>query len=477
MVVRLGDLSAILVSADEPQADAHWRALAAAFPKAIRVHGLRASWSRVRRVAALADTDRFLIVRGDTSIDPALAEHVVEDDLIEAPATLAWPTRNAVNGLCYAAGAIRCCWRRALLEAEAAGAPPEIALPRSFGTSHPNGTPRHAFGAGFREAVAHGLVGGRAPGGPQLASQLPPASRKRLLAWATIGADQDNGLWCLYGARLGCKMAQLDQFDPALLVRPDWIEQFWAGRIAPGFAGQEMWCPHSGYGWDRTRLEHAVLELGDRLRRELALEISELDARQSRFVRAVWSRDFDASAFDRLGNLYRSGQVLPADLIQAARIYGLGAILGSSNAADNLARLQLKGAGVPADVEAAVALLAQATAMGSPHAPYHLAVTYLGGSATGGGAEKAIELLRLAGRRGFLRAHATLAELYRSGQGVPRDLETALVHGLLAGGAGEAIAGVLRGELDGAKVSRAEQRARDWRDGPDDPTRGPGQGA
>ena len=347
--MRLGDLSAILLSADEPAADAHWRALAAAFPKAIRVHGLQASWRTIRRAAALADSDRFLVVRGDTRIDPALAEHVVDDQLIEAPATLVWPTRNVVNGLCYASGGLRCCWRPALLEADAAGAPPEIALPRSFGTSHPNGTPRQAFGAGFREAVAHGLVGGRAPG-RQLGSRLPPAGLKRLLVWATIGADQDNGLWCLYGARLGCKMAQLDQFDPALLVRPEWLEQLFDGRIAPDFAGQENRCPHSGYGWDRARLESAVRELGDLLRGELALEIVELDVRQSRFLRAVWSRDFDASAFDRLGNLYRAGSILPGDPGKAARTYALGAMLGNGNAADNLARLQLKGEGVPKDV-------------------------------------------------------------------------------------------------------------------------------
>ena len=475
VAVRLGDLSALLLSEGEPAADAHWDALRSAFPKAIRVHGLPASWSTIRRAAALADTDRFLVVRGDTRIDPALAEHAVDDELIESEAALAWPTRNAVNGLCYAVGGIRCCRRAALMEADAVGAPPEIALARSFGTSHPNDTPRQAFGAGFREAVAHGLVGGRAPGGSELASRLPPVNLKRLLAWATIGADRDNGLWCLYGARLGCKMAQLDQFDPALLVRPDWNEQFWAGRIALDFAGQEISCPHSGYGWDRTRLASAVLALGELLRRELGLEIVELDARQSRLLRSVWSRDFDASAFDRLGNLYRSAQVLPGNLTQAARAYGLGAMLGNGNAADNLARLQLRGEGVPKDVEAAVDLLAQATSMGSPHAPYHLAETYLQDTATGGGAEKAALLLRLAARRGFLRAHATLAGLYRSGQGVPHDPETALVHGLLAGDAGAAIALALRAELDAAQVSRAEQRAGDWRAGFGGQTRGPGQ--
>ena len=268
-------------------------------------------------------------------------------------------------------------------------------------------------------------------------------------------------------------MSQLDQFDPVLLVRPDWIEQLWQGRIAPSFAGQTMLCPHTGYGWDRARLEDAVRELGELLRRELPLAIVELDAAQSRFLSQVWSRDFDVSAFDRLGNLYRNGGILPRDHTQAARNYAIGALLGSSNAVDNLARLQLKGEGVPQDIGAALALLSQAIGMGSPHAPYHLAQAYLSGGAPEGSV-KAADLLLLACRRGFTRAHAALADLYRSGQGVPRDLETALVHSLLAGEVGEMITEASREELDAAQVSRAEQRAREWQDMPDDQARSPG---
>ena len=469
MALRLGDLDAVFVSADEPRADAHWRGCAAAFPKAIRVHGLRASWSTIRRVAALADGERFIVVRGDTLVDPVLPEHVVDDDLIEAPVTLTWPTRIAVNGLSYASGAIRCCWRAGVLAGEPGRAPPEIVAPRALGTTHPHGSPRQAFATAFRESVAQGLVNGRAPGPPRLASRLPAASLKRLLAWSTIGADQANGLWCLYGARLGLRMAQLDQFDPALLLRPDWIEQLWQGRVAPTFAGADMRCRHTHYRWDRGRLEDAVRELGEVLRRGLALGIVELDAAQSRFLRQVWPRDFDLAAFDRLGNLYRDGEILPKDPARAAQSYAVGALLGSSNAADNLARLHLKGEGVPRDDVAAVALLSQATGMGSPHAPYHLAQAYLAGRGPEGSRARAAALLLLACRRGFTRAHLTLAELYRCGQGVPRDPEEALLHALLAGEQGSTLAERCRQELDAAQVGRAEQRAREWQDRPPPP--------
>ena len=175
VVVRLGDLSAILLSADEPQADAHWRALAAAFPRAIRVHGLQASWSTIRRAAALADTDRFLVVRGDTPIDPALAEHVIDDELIEfaGGARLADAQRGQRPLLCRRRDPL-------LLAARSPGGGcrrrPARDRPAPLVRDQPSERhARHAFRAGFREAVAHGLVGGRAPGRPRL---KPAAARE-----------------------------------------------------------------------------------------------------------------------------------------------------------------------------------------------------------------------------------------------------------------------------------------------------------
>jgi TPR repeat protein len=376
--------------------------------------------------------------------------------MIGSSATLTWPTRNAVNGLCYASGEIRC-FARAPMESASSRPVAELVQPRSFGVKHPNGTPMQAFRAGFRAGVRQGLVDGRAPSDP--ATRLPPANLRRLLAWATIGADQDNGIWCLYGARLGCTMAHIDRFDPLLLLRPDWIERLWLGRIATSFAGREVVCPHTGHGWDRARLADAVRDLGEKLRQGLGLEIVDLDAEQSRFFRSVGSRDFDASAFDRLGNLYRDGSILPESPTKAAKSYAIGAVLGSSNAANNLARLHLQGRGVPKDTEAAIALLSQATGMGSPHAPYHLARVHLNGAPSARIAAQAADLLQLACKRGFTTAHAALAELYRSGRGVPRNPETALMEALLAGDEGAAIAETLRQELDAAQVSRAEDRA------------------
>ena len=35
----------------------------------------------------------------------------------------------------------------------------------------------------------------------------------RLQTWCNIGSDVDNGLWAIHGARLGCKMTVLSDWD------------------------------------------------------------------------------------------------------------------------------------------------------------------------------------------------------------------------------------------------------------------------
>ena len=353
---------------------------------------------------------------------------------------------------------------------------PRSRSPRSFGTSHPNGTPRQAFGAGFREAVAHGLVGGRAPGRSQLASQLPPVNLKRLLVWATIGADQDNGLWCLYGARLGCKMAQLDQFDPALLVRPDWIEQFWDGP-------------------DRARLRGP----GDLLPAQ-RLRLGP-DPARGRRARARGAAPPRAGARDRRAG--RAPEPL-AEIGLVARFRRLGVRPPGQSVSQRLRscratspRRRAPTGSVPCSATAMRPTTSPGCSSGArvcPRMSRRRSTCWRRRPAweartpptisrrpicrtpqPGAGRRRPPSCCGWPARRGFLRAHATLAELYRSGQGVPHDPETALVHGLLAGDAGAAIALALRGELDAAQVSRAEQRAGDWRAGSGDQTRGPGQ--
>ena len=462
-MVRAGDLSIVFVSYDEPEAEAHWADLKAKFPHAERVRGVAGFLGAHRAAAAAATTDRFVTVDAGNVVDPAFAEHGIDRDKLDSPRVIVWPARNAVNGLCYGDGGLRC-WPRSLardgLAADSGSAipPPLVFEARSFSTLHPNGSPLHAFRAAFHEGARLSLAdGGGGAGGLPLAERLSPVALRRLLVWCTVGADAENGLWCLYGARLGCAMAQQrGRLDIRSLGRPDGLDRLWREEVAPRFAGGDVVCPRTGYGWDGGKLQAAVRALGDELCDGSGLGIVELDPARSRFFRQTYAQGVDTSPFDMLGNLYRDGRHFPKDPAKAALSYRIGAMLGNGNAMNILARLYREGEGVPRDLDQAVQLLLQATAVGNRFAPYHLGRMYRDGRGVTRDARRAAALFETAAARGFIEAHRDLGRLHAAGlDGGAPDPERAYAHFLLAGAAAEADREALAGSLSPDAIARA----------------------
>ncbi|HET6522523.1 MAG TPA: tetratricopeptide repeat protein [Geminicoccaceae bacterium] len=463
MPVRIGDLSFVFISYDEPRADAHWRDLLTKCPHAERVHGVRGISSAFRRAAAVASTERLVTVDGDTVVDAAFFEHALDEDELACAAVFAWPSRNAVNGLCYGNGSVKCWPRRLLLEDPTPDdrhldhpvSFPFVFMPEVVGGCFPNGSPLQAFRAGFREGVRLGLVGGRAPGPGDLARRLAPNMAGWLRVWCSLGADAEHGRWCIYGARLGCRMAQLEGLDVLHISRFGWFDELWSGRIAP----QLM----AGRDTDVDALDAAVRRLGGELRAALGLDVVDLDPAESRFVRELSARAVEPAWFDMLGNAYRDGAPLPRSHEKALFNYRVAALLGNGNAVNNLARLLREGIGVERDMAEAVRLFRRATAMGNPYAPRHLGHMYRTGWGVAPDPAAAAALFELACARGFAAAHADLGELYRDGLGVARDPVRAYGHFLLAGDAGAGQREDLRPRLTGDETREAEAYARDWR--------------
>ena len=71
-----------------------------------------------------------------------------------------------------------------------------------------NGSPYRHGEQVFREGVKMGLEGGDVVD-PSKLKQIHRENYKRLLVWMTVGEDATNGLWAIYGARLGCMMTQM----------------------------------------------------------------------------------------------------------------------------------------------------------------------------------------------------------------------------------------------------------------------------
>ena len=399
MLTRAGDLACVFIGYDEPERDAHWQDLLSKMPHAVRVDGVKGFTSAFQAAALAARTERFLTIDADCRIDAAFCEHPIADDLLDSNKVISWPVRNVVNGLVYGNGGIKC-WTRSMLkscrttDAEHLDHPVDFGFvfqTRLFGTSHPNGSPLQAFRSGFREGVRLGLVKGAPVGLENMDTMLPESGLRRLVGWCSLGADVHHGLWCIWGAREGCLMAQTGKLERALISDYERFDAYFTTTIEPR----------------AEQLERSLRKCGERLRAAGFL-VADLGPRASAFFRERLTTSVDVAAFDTLGNLYRSAPAnLPSDPEKAFEAYLAGALLGNGNAMNNLARCYRDGAGVARDAVEARNWVLHAAALDNQWALLRLGR----GALSDGDLARARYWLERARHSGSSDAAAALAEL------------------------------------------------------------------
>jgi hypothetical protein len=120
----------------------------------------------------------------------------------------------------------------------------------------------------------------------------------RLLVWCNIGRDVENGLWAMYGARLGCYLTNLDSSFDYVNVRDfEWHTQYFENEVMPKFQGTTDYCAKSQYNWDKDKLLTASVDLGQQLKKKLNIDVAEFDETGSRFFKKVYWNP------PRMGNL------------------------------------------------------------------------------------------------------------------------------------------------------------------------------
>lgn len=224
---NLNDYDVIFLSYDEPNADEHYQQLLKIIPTAKRVHGVKGSDSAHKACANLATTERVIIIDGDNYVwgDISKIEVTLDNSVDAANSVFSWPSRNKINGLLYGNGGIKCWPTQAILDMKThENADPNnaltqvdfcwelnyIPLDRSFSELHIDATKSQAWRAGFREGVKMSLDKGQ-----RVSSlvTLDKGNLNRLKIWMTVGMDNPNGIWSIYGARLGCYMTQFTDWD------------------------------------------------------------------------------------------------------------------------------------------------------------------------------------------------------------------------------------------------------------------------
>lgn len=241
--IDIADLDCIYLTYDEPQREEFWVKIKNMIPWAQRVDGIKGSDAAHKAAAEASDTERFVLIDGDNIPDASFFNLTLEfpDEQWEQ-AVFRWRARNHVNGLMYGNGGISC-WTREFVrdmrthentdgrtetEVEFCFDPLYWSMHDCYSTTYPNGSPFHAWRAGFREGVKMCLDRGKKPTLGEFKDRVHQRNLDHLTIWHNVGADVDYGLWAIAGSRMGTYMTMLTDWDHRQVQSFDQLKELWS---------------------------------------------------------------------------------------------------------------------------------------------------------------------------------------------------------------------------------------------------------
>lgn len=282
--IKIQDVDIIFLSYDEPNAEENWADLQRKIPWAKRVHGVEGSDAAHKACADLSETKHFVTVDGDTIVDPKFMQ--VELDLdklnVDDDYQFSWCGKIEANGLMYGNGSLKM-WTKDFVKNmkthENTDGTDETSiefcyfdnyyqLNENYSTSIITSTPHQAWRAGFREGVKMSLDRGKPI---EDINTLWWQNKHRLYIWQMVGCDIPNGIWAVYGARLGTYMNMCTEWDHTQTRDFTYLNNLWKEHESIDIAEE-------------------CKELGKKLINELDLPIAVVpfDKLQSEFFKTVY---------------------------------------------------------------------------------------------------------------------------------------------------------------------------------------------
>jgi len=267
----------IMLTYDEPNAEENWADLSNKIPWAKRVHGVKGFDEAHKECARQSETDNFITVDGDNKVDSSFFDQEIE---FNPNWVYSWGAKNHINGLIYGNGGLKL-WPKHLVmnmkthEKTNEGIEfcwdlPYYQMNDWYSISYNDATPFQAFRVGFREGVKMSLHEGKKVSDLKL---LWYGNIKRLMIWMTVGADITNGIYSIYGARLGFYESFLTNFDLKLVSDYDWFNDMWHNTWMPLVEDEEQ------FTFEYKRLCTEIQNTG--------LPIANLGKKQSEFFKAT----------------------------------------------------------------------------------------------------------------------------------------------------------------------------------------------
>jgi len=292
-IVDVADLDCIYLSYDEPQKEEFWLKIKNMVPWAKRVDSVKGSDAAHKAAGEASDTERFILIDGDNMPDESFF-NIQLDFTDKTPefrlAQFRWKAVNSINGLRYGNGGMSS-WTKTYVrdmkthENQKDGDVSRIAdfcmdskdnlywaMHDCYSTTYPNYTPFQAWRAGFREGVKMVLDKGAKPDIDTFKETVASRNLNNLTIWHNVGADVENGMWAIYGARLGTYMTMLTDWDHANVQ--------WFDNYIVLWEEQEYRDP-----------EREATLLGAALHDKLGLPMCTLGKEQSKFFKRHYNAD------------------------------------------------------------------------------------------------------------------------------------------------------------------------------------------
>ena len=283
------DYDIIYLSYDEPNAEKNYADLCKKIPWAKRVHGVEGSDAAHKACARLSETDRFITVDGDNRINEDFLNQQIDFDEHAdlSNCVISWAGKNVINGLIYGNGGLKCWPKEYVLKMKThEAADPNnahaqvdfcwdtkyIQMEGAYSDVHNNATAQQAWRAGFREGVKMALDQGLRVTKEEF-KNLHWKNLHRLYIWLMVGADADNGLWAIYGARDGLYKTMCTDWDFVNVRDFKYLNNMWDNMEVT----------------EETLLEE-IEAIGETLKYELDLPIGvmPLDAGGSKFFKTIY---------------------------------------------------------------------------------------------------------------------------------------------------------------------------------------------
>lgn len=272
----------VFLSYDEPNSELLYAELLNQVPWAKRVHGVQGFDSAHRACADISDSEFFVTVDGDNRVHDNFLNINVDITDQQDDHAWSWAGRNHVNGLVYGNGGLKLWSKKFVYDMNSHENSSDDAskvdfcwsskyhdLFGTYSTSLINSSPYQAFRSGYREGVKMSLEHGHKVKPSEFLNKIWVFNMHKLLIWCSVGADVENGLWSIYGARMGVHDCNLTDTDHTMIRDYDWFLQ----------------------KWEQVQLDDPLAcskQLGLALRQGLGINLADMDEHQSKFFKSVY---------------------------------------------------------------------------------------------------------------------------------------------------------------------------------------------